>query len=95
MHQIYHLNPKFNVLRRRELEILYVPGVFHVYFLWRFNAQGLSDWDTFSDKRLQKNWSYKEVSVCEEGTGRSDIIDKFLTDSEATIATTVRNLKAL
>ncbi len=95
VHQIYHFNPKFDVLRRRELEILYIPGIFHVHVLWRFNVQGLSDWDTFAEEPNQKNWSYKETNATDAEADLAGIVDEFLTNSETAITKTVRNLKAL
>ena len=89
------MTTKFDVLRRRELEILYLPGIFHVYVLWRFNEHGLSDWDKFSEENNQKKWSYKEIDTTNSETGLAGIVDEFLTNSEASLARTIQNLRTL
>lgn len=94
VHQIFHLNPKFGILRRREIEFLYVPGVFKIFVFWRTNQQGLSDWNEYTSKKPNENWAHKELDTSNVHQSLDDILTKFLDASETAVTRTIQNLRA-
>ena len=92
-HQVFHLEPKFPVLRRQELEVLFVPGLFDVFVFWRRSAHGLTDWGVYGDSQEISKWSYRRLDVLTAKDGLLAIVEEFLDGCDASVSRTVKNLR--
>ncbi|MBU2982432.1 caspase family protein [Lentibacter algarum] len=94
VHQVFHLTPKFEILRRCELELCFVPGLLEMHYFSRWNVQGFSDWGEFTDEKKDQRWTLAKVDREGLKAQLDKLLDGFFDRSIEAVSRTVKNLEA-